>query len=225
MNQINNSPNCERAVELVSFLYGESGEGETRDFQTHLRHCRSCQAELAAFGDVRESIAAWRDEALTGFVSSPAAATPNKRSAIAALRQFFDLSPLWLKGAVGFAVVSFCMLAAFALVGLHRNDEAASAKTGNPDAVYTHQDMDRIVKEALAKQASAQQPVQKNSDAVVAVKSPPPPRRSSRGRQTQIVKGREPLSKAEREQLAADLRLLSTHDDFGLDLLGDRINQ
>ena len=33
------------------------------------------------------------------------------------------------------------------------------------------------------------------------------------------------LSKAEREQLAAELRLLSSDDDTTLHLLGDRINQ
>jgi hypothetical protein len=39
----------------------------------------------------------------------------------------------------------------------------------------------------------------------------------------QAPQNRRPLSRAEREQLAADLRLLSTDDD--LDLLGDRINE
>ena len=36
------------------------------------------------------------------------------------------------------------------------------------------------------------------------------------------LRGRRPLSRAEREQLAADLRLLS---DDSLDLLSDRINE
>jgi len=33
------------------------------------------------------------------------------------------------------------------------------------------------------------------------------------------------LSRSEREQLAADLRLITPGDEEGLDLLGDRINQ
>jgi hypothetical protein len=37
--------------------------------------------------------------------------------------------------------------------------------------------------------------------------------------------GRRPLSRSEREQLAADLRLLAADDDSPLQLLGDRINQ
>jgi hypothetical protein len=36
---------------------------------------------------------------------------------------------------------------------------------------------------------------------------------------------RRPLSKTEREQLAADLRLTTAQNDSDLDLLGDRINQ
>jgi hypothetical protein len=40
-----------------------------------------------------------------------------------------------------------------------------------------------------------------------------------------MAKSRRPLSRAEREQLAADLRLLSTQEDDGLNLLGDRINR
>jgi hypothetical protein len=38
-----------------------------------------------------------------------------------------------------------------------------------------------------------------------------------------LSKAARPFSKAEREQLASDLRLISGEDD--LDLLGDRINK
>jgi len=38
-------------------------------------------------------------------------------------------------------------------------------------------------------------------------------------------KARRPLSKTEREQLAADLRLISVKSESDLDLLDDRINQ
>jgi hypothetical protein len=38
-------------------------------------------------------------------------------------------------------------------------------------------------------------------------------------------KGRRPLSKDERQQLAADLRLIENPTDGQLDLLDDRINQ
>ena len=75
---------------------------------------------------MRESITAWRDEALSGFVSTPLATTATKKSALAALRQFFDLSPLWLKGATAFAVLAFCVLAALAIFNRTERDSAAS---------------------------------------------------------------------------------------------------
>src|ERR1051326_6214052 len=101
---------CERAGDLVSVLYGEATERERREVEVHVKQCATCREEYAAFTQVREAVGEGRDEALTGFVSSPVVAAPPRKSAVAALRQFFDLSPLWMKGAVGFAAVVFCVL-------------------------------------------------------------------------------------------------------------------
>src|SRR4029078_13446064 len=102
----------------------------------------------ASFGVVRESIVTWRDEALAVFVSTPVTTTTRK-SALAALRQFFDLSPLWLKGATAFALLVFCLLVG---IVIFRNRERQVEITDkNPNALYTEQDVDRKVKEALAK--------------------------------------------------------------------------
>ena len=217
MNEMNNSPGCERASDLIAFLYNETNESETRDFELHLKQCSVCRTEAASFGLVRESITAWRDEALAGFVSTPLTTTAGKKSAIAALREFFDLSPLWLKGAIGFAVVAFCVLAALAFVRVPAHKNEVSSNPENPNSLYTKQDVERIVKEALAKQETIKQP-----DFVGIAQSPKPKRTAA---PNQAAKSRRPLSRAEREQLAADLRLLSTHDDASLNLLGDRINQ
>lgn len=218
MNEIQNSPGCERAPDLIAFLYGEADEHETRDFQLHLQQCNSCREEVASFGDVRESITAWRDEALAGFVSTPVTAQPKTKSALAALRQFFDLSPLWLKGATALAAVTFCVLAGFALFK-SKNNQVPS----NQSQVYTAQDVDRIVKEALAEQARVQPPGETPSPKNVAVNSAKPKPKSPQV--SQSARSQRPLSKAEREQLAAELRLLSSDDDSTLHLLGDRINQ
>ena len=221
MNEIQNSPGCERASDLIAFLYGEAGEHEARDFQLHLQQCKSCREEVASFGEVRESITAWRDEALAGFVSTPMTAQPKTKSALAALRQFFDLSPLWLKGATALAGVTFCVLAGLAL--FKSNNQVISK---NPDAVYTAQDVDRMVKEAVAQQARVQPPAQTPSPENVALNFPKPKPKSSRAASsTQFARNQRPLSKEEREQLAAELRLLSSDDDATLHLLGDRINQ
>lgn len=194
---------CERAPDLMAFLYHEMNEGETREFELHLRECASCGEELASFGVVRESIVEWRDEALAGFVSTPVV---KKKSALAALRQFFDLSPLWLKAATGFAVIAFCVLAASLFVTFRKEN------TNNN--LYTQQQVDRLIADALANQ-----PKPSSVPELVVVAKPPQQQKPIR----QSKKDRRPLSRAEREQLAADLRLLTSDDE--LDLLSDRINQ
>jgi hypothetical protein len=218
------SSSCERADQLVSVLYGEASERETREFELHAKQCATCRAEFAAFARVRESIGEWRDEALTGFVSSqapsvtPAAAMPvvgERKSAMAALRQFFDSSPLWLKGAVGFAAVVFCVLAAVAV--MRPKAEVPQVATVDPDRVYTQADVDRAVQQALAKQ---------DEQRVVAL--PPLIHQGSPMNNATVAKRRRgseaqrPFSRAEREQLAADLRLLSGDDDIDLDLPVDQ---
>jgi hypothetical protein len=216
MNERNNSPGCERTSDLIAFLYNETNESETLDFELHLKECRACREEVALFGVVRESITTWRDEALSGFISTPLPTTPGRKSAIAALRQFFDLSPLWLKGATAFAILAFCALAFFATVGPNRTERGSAGstlQTPKPETLYTQQDVDRLVKEALARQ-QPQQPV-------LMVQSPKPKATKA---PSQLANSRRPLTRAEREQLAADLRLLSTDDDVDLNLLGDRIN-
>ena len=211
------TPDCERASDLIAFLYNEANERERRDFQLHLNECNTCREEVASFGVVRESITAWRDEALAGFVARPVATKATSKSALAALRQFFDLSPLWLKGAAAFAVVAFCVLAAFAFVKLQGNNvQVPSSSTG---IVYTQDDVNRIVKNVLAEQENK---LSVSGQRITSVESPKR-KKSRQSYSRQFAKSRRPLSKAEREQLAADLRLLST--DYDLQLLGDRINQ
>jgi len=216
MNEIDR--NCERASDLIAFLYDEADERETRDFQLHLQQCSACREELASFGGVRESITLWRDEALAGFVSTTT--QPQKKSALAALRQFFDLSPLWLKGVTAFAAVAFCVLAGLAL--FRNNDNHVSST----NAIYTQEDVNRKVQEALAQQPRVQPPPETPKPENVAIRSQKSkPKNSRPASSTQFARSQRPLSKEEREQLATELRLLSTDDDATLQLLGDRINQ
>jgi anti-sigma factor RsiW len=219
MNEIQNSPICERGSDLIAFLYNEATAEEKRDFELHLKECTGCREEVASFGLVRESITAWRDEALSGFVSTPLSNKASKKSAVAALRQFLDLSPLWLKGATAFAVLAFCLLAALAIVRLQTNNRQTTSANVNQAATYTDEDVKRMVQEALAKQEDVKQP----SEIPLTSTTAKPPKQ--KGPTSQVARSRRPLSRAEREQLAADLRLLSTSDDAGLQLLGDRINQ
>jgi hypothetical protein len=117
---------CARAEEIVAYLYREASETEAKDFEAHMQRCASCRTELAAFGQVRGSIDEWRRQSL-GPLGAPALGTeavplldaaidapPRKRSALAALREFFALSPMWMRAAT--AAVSVCVCALVALM-------------------------------------------------------------------------------------------------------------
>lgn len=114
---------CGRGEELVAYLYGEAKPEEAKRFRQHLTSCAACSEELAAFGGVREAVAEWRAEALASVPSinierafAPAAfvsaQTARKRSALAALREFFSLSPLWLQAATVAAALILCAFTA-----------------------------------------------------------------------------------------------------------------
>ncbi|HXR99575.1 MAG TPA: zf-HC2 domain-containing protein [Pyrinomonadaceae bacterium] len=223
MKERDHSPGCERAADLMAFIYNEADEREANDFELHLRECSVCREEAASFGLVRESIITWRDEALAGFVSTPVATTTKRKSALAALRQYFDLSPLWLQSATVIAICLFCLL--FGIFIFRTPKRSVQTTYRNPNAIYTQEDINRMLNEALAKQKESTKP-----SAEVPVEKPQlvknqKPKNVQRSSSDQFAKSRRPLSRAEREQLAADLRLLSMTEDEPLQLLGDRINQ
>lgn len=118
---------CDRTEEIVTYLYGEAAPAEAKVFRQHLTSCSVCRDEMAAFGGVREMVGEWRADALgaipsLGIDESFAAAVAvrpahmRERSAIAALREFFSLSPLWLRAGAVAATIIFCALAALTLV-------------------------------------------------------------------------------------------------------------
>ncbi len=118
------SSSCERANDLIACLYNEATEAEAKSFAAHIQVCAACRAESASFGMVRESIAAWRTESLGfssstmlqsegAFVSKEIMATHSRaRSAFAALREFFTVSPAWMRVSTAFAAIAVCVLAA-----------------------------------------------------------------------------------------------------------------
>ena len=102
---------CARAEDMVTYLYNESTPAEVKDFEKHVQHCSSCRSELATFGDVREAMGEWRQQALGSLTSpaieaeaarhfAPVVAPTRRRSALAALREFFTLSPSWMRAQV-----------------------------------------------------------------------------------------------------------------------------
>lgn len=156
---------CNRAEQLVSYLYGEASPAEAEEFERHARACDSCRAEMADFGVLRQAIGDWRTETLGGLLSASerenerapvfhssiiGPASP-RRSAFAALREFFALSPAWMRAATAFAAIAFCALAVFAFTHLFQRSSPqqqtqAAASQPPSEKVYTEQQ----VKEMLA---------------------------------------------------------------------------
>lgn len=233
-----NAPNCGRENDLIGFLYGELNEVEALTFQRHLHECVACSAEFASFTEVRESVVAWRNESLGGVVSpfrsadsDVARASQAKPSAIAALREFFNLSPLWMKGAVAFAAVLLCVFAVLAVAGL-RDKQPGTRTVGPITLAYSQQEIEAIVQRRM--QEELERMNSRGPLPTLHIDGTNSSHGTSRGEavsRTTVAnnvagqRARRPLSKTEREQLAADLRLVSSKSESDLDLLDDRINQ
>lgn len=219
-----NAPACDRRDNLISLLYDEDSEAELLNFKEHMRSCSQCRDEYASFTEIRNPIIAWRQQSL-GYVTSPLAQsieieTP-RRSAIGAVREFFNLSPIWMKGAVAFASVLFCVLAVLTVIGLRKTDTPV---TNNPQ--YTQQELDALIEQraeekfAELKKKEREQ-VETFEGDYVQPKTIVEKVRPVRAKSAQT---RRPLTRQERLQLAADLRLTSLSDESDLFLLSDRLN-
>ncbi|HEX8846694.1 MAG TPA: zf-HC2 domain-containing protein [Pyrinomonadaceae bacterium] len=132
---------CARAEDVVAYLYGEATTAEARDFERHMERCSACRTEMATFGDVREAIGEWRELSL-GAITSPvsevnAAYSPlkavgqQKRSALAALREFFSLSPLWMRAATVAAAIVFAVLTFIAVAYFKNQPKVLVVETPN----------------------------------------------------------------------------------------------
>lgn len=235
------APTCKHADELIAFLYGELNKVESRAFAQHLQACDLCNQEFAAFSNIRSSVVAWRNESL-GRISSRAnlpyatpAATRTRPSALAALREFFSLSPVWLKGGVAFATLVFCLLAGLSLARLRDSGpvsvaDNSPAATSTKGTTYSDQQLNALVNQRVQDELRRINSSTNGSSApqTAASHSVNSPTRRMAVRNDAVaasLPARRPLSKVEREQLAADLRLVAVNSDVELELLDDRINQ
>ncbi|HEX7174094.1 MAG TPA: hypothetical protein VF240_02255 [Pyrinomonadaceae bacterium] len=137
---------CARGGDLLAYLYNEATVEESRFFTRHLDSCAVCRDELVAFGGVRERVGAWRDEVMSGAPKvdlsgalSQAPATSydppaRRRRARVALREFFALSPLWLRAGTATAALVVCALAALVLARteMRWDDNGVSFRAGVP---------------------------------------------------------------------------------------------
>jgi anti-sigma factor RsiW len=222
MNQDFLTQDCNRQDELLSVLYGEASAEDARQFQTHLRQCASCNEQYETFSGVRSSVRELRDQALVGFQSPSVSRKVEQKSARAALRAFFDLSPGWMKFGTAFATAALCV---FGFITFMKTGQRVtkSPLIEASSKVYSEAELkDAVAKAVNQATTSASRdhmnvssiPTKESADRIGVNRNPPP-----------SPKGRRPLSRNERQQLAADLRLLSRPEDDGIELLSDRINQ
>jgi hypothetical protein len=217
-----NDRSCERADELMKILYDEASDAEATSFQQHILSCSSCREEFTNLRGVRNSLIAWRQESLPTFSIAPfsvretVAPTPR-----AALRAFFSLSPLWMKGAVACVSVVFCILAVLTVFNLRKARPIA-----NQDQLLTASQLEDLVNKR-AEQKFEEMKARDEKKAVVAIADNTVPRQvvQSSPKRTTHSQQQRPLTRAEREQLAADLRLSSPTEETELDLLSDRLNR
>ena len=226
MENINERPVCHRAEDLVTYLYGEANAAEARDFATHLERCDACRAEFSLFNQVHESIVMWRNEAL-GTAAVPAAASvaqpaplsspfvqhERKLSAWASLREFFSVSPLWLRGATAFAGVLLCALLVFAAARLWQRTTPDVVRKNNEPA-FNQQNFEQAVQKEVAERMAAlerQRTTDQAESTETAKSDGPKPNVQARTR----VRSKRPngLNQEEREQLAADLGLIPGRDE------------
>ncbi|MDX6531493.1 MAG: hypothetical protein QOH41_3783 [Blastocatellia bacterium] len=231
MPNFNERPACHRAEDLVTYLYGEANELDARDFAGHLQQCEACRSELGVFRQVHDSILVWRNEAL-GSSFSPAAASvetldshrfaqhERKLTGLAALREFFSVSPLWLRAATGFAALLLCVLGGL-VISRSWNQPTPIARNEN-DAKYSQQQLDQEVRKQVDQRLAelgGQQTLPRAPERVTPVKPQDTRTRVAVNRLQPNSPRPRGLSRQEREQLAKDLRLIPRDEDelpFGL---------
>jgi anti-sigma factor RsiW len=229
MKQTHERPVCHRAEDLVSYLYGEAGPTDALDFGKHLQQCDACRSEFTAFNQLHNSIQDWRSEALGVSFSPAAAATASevtqfvrhgrKLSALAALREFFTVSPLWLRGATAFAALLLCVLGVMMVARVERKPVEV-VKTSEPKRVYSEQEFQTAVNKAADKKVQELTAQKENLSAVSAPKpKPASPNRPQLAADRQSKNRQRGLNRQEREQLAADLRLTLPADEEELQLV------
>ena len=236
MRGLNERPVCHRAEDLVTFLYGEASEAEARDFRAHLRECAACSSEFAIFNQVHDSIVHWRNQALGfSFEAATVQAADNsnqfvrrerKLSALDALREFFTVSPIWLRAAAAFAVLLLCVMIGLTL-RLWQRPNPVAEQTSAPK--YTDADFQKAVQQGVANKLAElkqqESTTVKQSD--ISPKQSAVSKKNAPQRVPQLAVNRSQpryprpngLTRQEREQLAADLRLVPTDDEeqpFGL---------
>ncbi|MBA3805674.1 MAG: zf-HC2 domain-containing protein [Acidobacteria bacterium] len=238
---------CAKAEEMVAYLYNEASETEAKNFERHMQVCPSCKAELGVFGHVRSSIAVWRTHAL-GSVEADALATAaitptpelpqaavRKPSAITALREFFALSPMWLRAATALTSLAICALVVWAAARVLEAPRVLIVEKvveKGPTQAEVDEMVAKRVREELAAQSKQEEMSSKAMIATVSEQGGSTTAQSGPGRSgsapRRAMATRRPpaqVSTQEYDELARDLQLVPTRDEEDLPRLIDLIDE
>jgi len=237
MRELNERPACHRAEDLVTYLYGEAGESEAQDFREHLQQCDACRTEFALFNQVHESIVTWRNDALgSSLKAATSMAEPSiapvqlahqerKLSAPAAWREFFNVSPLWLRGATAFAGLLLCVLLILTVARSWQRPAPPAVANGEPK-VFTQSEFNAELARRVKLEAEKLQTASAPNPKEISAPQPRSPRPAAAPVRMAAKPRMKGLTLQEREQLAADLRLIPTSDEEEFPfLMSDQPNQ
>lgn len=249
MTDIDDAPLCARSEDLVAYLYGEPDEAAAQDFEAHTEHCAACRKELAAFGQVRLSIGEWREQALGALLSTITTASApvimehvrvapeRKRSALAALREFFSLSPMWMRAGVATLGIVFCALCALSIARYFEQPKTVTVEKivrVNPSDEELARMIEERIKQKGGSNAPATEVVPPDATASQAATFPkdrvsPRVKQNSKqniGGQPNLAAVRGPkISPRESREIARDLRLIASKDEDDLPRLSDLIDE
>lgn len=130
----NQNISCQFAEDLISYLYNEIGDSDKLYFEKHLAQCADCAEELSNFGALRSSIIEWRNEEFQPLTTPVIAAIPERKvydlspapsasPLFARFRDFFTLSPSWMRASAAFAVLAIFVGLLFVTVNSFRAPE------------------------------------------------------------------------------------------------------
>lgn len=228
---------CDHSENLVAYLYGEACEREAKDFESHMARCLACREELTAFRRVHEDVVEWRNQSLPSFESSGAVAQAfsttgeRKRSALAALREFFTLSPAWMRAATAVAALVVCALVVFTVAHFsERRETVVQIVPTGPTQSEMEEMVNKRADELRRKEKQAVETAAPKKESVAEAKNntadaPVKPERAAQAaakRQGTSAPNKANASKEARQELAELVR--QTKEDDSLPRLSDLID-
>jgi anti-sigma factor RsiW len=242
------APSCACSEELVAYLYGEADKAAAQAFEAHALRCAPCRKELAEFRAVRAAVGEWRLQALGSLspalraADAPVAFAPKEvvaerqRSALAAIREFFTLSPAWMRA----ATVTLGLLF-FALIALNAAYYFKQPKTVTVERIVevkpSETELTALVNERLAQAntnavsvPTVNVPTPVDTTQTVRRMAPRVNQSAGRERDGQPALVSTPatnvnISPRESREIARDLRLIASKEDDDLPRLSDLIDE